>query len=379
MNLQSHFENFKIKSSQEVDGYLFDEGIKYTNLKSLFEEDFDLIRKIPDSLVQNESLKQQGIHTQILKLNLASNKPQEYFARLSQDLTDETLEITIDKDFKLARPIEINMATESGHCSAPNIKIKVGESSAVQIYVSELSPNNSLTVPNITFEIGRFAAVEFLLLQDQDLGSYCFSNSTFYLSEGSSLKSLSISIGAKLSRHHLNIIHSGVNSSSSAKGIYLSAEGQQMDHYTNIEHMVGSCSSTQHYKGILGAKSKGVFNGRVVIRPNATKASSDQLNNNLILDSSAEIDSKPELEIFNDDVKATHGSTVGQLNPDELFYLQSRGISKSKAIELLSLGFVAELLSDISDDSIKTRVHRSLESKLKLITKSQDVFKDSLT
>lgn len=365
MNLQNHFENFKNKSSGMPNGYLFDESFKYTNLKSIFEEDFDLIRKSTIDISKNESLKHAGVQTQLIKNTSVSFGPQEYFSQLNVDFSDETLEVSVDKNTKIEKPIQIELSTKSGHCSAQNIKITVGEQSSVQFFVRSQAQSGSLSIPQIHVNLGRSAAVEFIYLQDDSPESFNFMTTYISLAESSNLKSLSVSLGGKMSRHHLNISHSAKDSSCSLRGAYLSASGQQMDHYTIIDHAVGGCTSTQHYKGILGHHSRAVFSGKVLIRAGAAKASSEQLNNNLLLDSTAEIDSKPELEIFNDDVKATHGSTVGQLSPEEIFYLQSRGLSKEKAIELLSLGFVAELISDVSNSEIKTELRDMLEAKLK--------------
>jgi Fe-S cluster assembly protein SufD len=367
VNIQSHFENFKNKVSELPDGYLFSENIKYTNLKPIFEEDFDLIRKFSKNLLENKSFKQPKVHTNVS--SIVENDyigTQDYFSLFSQDFSDETLEISIEKDAQLLNPIELNLITDSGCFRAPNIKIKVGESSSVRIYVTDKSQLNTLSASRIQIYLGPFSSLEFVFTQDADLESYNFLTTNFFLAEGSNLKSLSVSLGSKMGRHHLNVLHQGSSSSSNIRGIYVTGPGQQMDHYTNINHFIGGCNSNQHYKGILGAKSRAVFNGKVKIHSNAAKASSEQLNNNLILDSSAEIDSKPELEIFNDDVKATHGSTVGQLNAEEIFYMQSRGVAKEKAIELLSAGFVTELLSELSDEAVQEQIRNKIEAKLKL-------------
>lgn len=367
MNIQKHFENFKEKALLKPDGYLFEESFKYTNMKQVFELDIDLVRKSSSELSSHESLKQEGIQLKVAKPAVTDFAPVDYFSSLNQEFSEEVLEINVDKNTKIEKPVVLNFSTEAGHCNAINVVVKIGEASSVQIFVQMKGSMESLSVPRVQILTEKNAAVEFIQLQEDDLGAYSFSNTSIHLAEGASLKSLSVSLGGKVSRHHLEVLHKGVGSSSNVKGIYLSGTGQQMDHYTNIDHVVGGCNSNQHYKGILGTKSRAVFNGKVMIRAGAMKASSEQLNNNLVLDSSAEIDTKPQLEIYNDDVKATHGSTVGQLNKEELFYLQSRAISKENAIRLLSLGFVLALISEVSDSGIQKLLNDKLDAKLRVI------------
>src|SRR6185312_6262701 len=168
------------------------------------------------------------------------------------------------------------------------------------------------------------ARLDYLRVQSEALSDVNIGTTRIYLKEFSHLQSLSYTTGAALSRHNLDIHCLGLQATAHVDGLYLVSGSQHTDHHTWIDHVVGQCQTTQTYKGILDQSSRAVFNGKVVIHKDAQKASSEQVNHNLLLSQEAEADSKPELQIYADDVKATHGSTVGQLNAEELFYMLSR-------------------------------------------------------
>ena len=129
-----------------------------------------------------------------------------------------------------------------------------------------------------------------------------------------------------------------------------------MDHHTRIDHLAPSCTSSEHYKGILDGDSHGVFNGKVVVHPFAVKTDAHQSNHNLLLSRQAEIDTMPQLEIFADDVKCTHGATVGQLASESLFYLRSRGVDAESARSLLIYGFANDIISRIDEPDMRNRI-----------------------
>ncbi|MNT16613.1 FeS cluster assembly protein SufD [compost metagenome] len=176
------------------------------------------------------------------------------------------------------------------------------------------------------------------------------------------MQSLAFSTGASLSRHTLEVSLKGEGSNSEILGVYAGRANQHIDNTTLIDHAVGACNTNQLYKGILDDSARSAFCGKVLIQKNAQKADSAQLNNNLLLSSKAEADSKPMLEIYADDVKAAHGSTVGQLDKEELFYLLSRAIPKDKAISMLSYGFLSEVIYKLNDESIQKWLSKHLDA-----------------
>jgi Fe-S cluster assembly protein SufD len=173
-----------------------------------------------------------------------------------------------------------------------------------------------------------------------------------------------ITLGAQLSRHGLNIKLAHEGAECWADGLYLVGTGQHADTHSLIDHSSPHCTSHQLYKGILDGKSRAVFNGKVFVHRDAQKTDAMQSNKNLLLSNEARVDTKPQLEIYADDVKCAHGATVGQLEEEELFYLISRGLHTDLARNLLTYGFAEELVEKIKIESIKQQLDEAILNRL---------------
>lgn len=178
-----------------------------------------------------------------------------------------------------------------------------------------------------------------------------------------------ISLGSRLARDDMQVTLAD-NATCQLRGLYLLAENQHTDHHTRIDHYGISASSEEIYKGVLTDKAKGVFNGKIIVHPGAQKTRSLQTNKNLLLTKTAEMNTKPELEIYADDVQCRHGATVGQLDQEALFYLRSRGISLDAAATLLTQAFVEELLTPITIPQVATYIRHFVTQKLVSFTLS---------
>jgi Fe-S cluster assembly protein SufD len=176
----------------------------------------------------------------------------------------------------------------------------------------------------------------------------------------SNVKSYAVSNGAKLARFDIQAHYAAEGAECEMLGAYHVAGKQHVDFHLNAEHRHSHCRSKQFYRGIASDKAKAVFNGRVAIHPQASKSVSEQTNNNLLLSNTAEVDTKPELEVYHDDVKAAHGATVGQLDKDALFYLQARGVEKEKAEAMLRSAFLLALIDEIENPAIKKIFNEAL-------------------
>lgn len=176
----------------------------------------------------------------------------------------------------------------------------------------------------------------------------------------SRFSSFSVSLGARLERENLNVLLGAEGSECTLNGLYLVSEGQHIDHHTVIDHSKPHGTSRQLYKGILKGKSHAVFNGKVFVREDARKSDAEQMNKNLLLSEEAGVDTKPQLEIFNDDVKCTHGAAVGQLDENALFYLKSRGIGEENSRDLLTHGFAADVINRARIDAVRMELDREL-------------------
>jgi len=173
-----------------------------------------------------------------------------------------------------------------------------------------------------------------------------------------------VAFGAALARHDIGAVMAGPGGTLILNGLYLLDGAQHADHHTTIDHAADHCGSHEYFNGVLDGKSRGVFTGRIIVRPGAQKTDSKQTNNNLLLSTDAHADSQPQLEIYADDVKCTHGSTVGPLDPRALFYLESRGIGEREARRVLTYGFAAEILGRMEVAPLRAQLDAIVRGRL---------------
>ena len=181
---------------------------------------------------------------------------------------------------------------------------------------------------------------------------------------GGVYNSTNINRGAALSRHAIELKFTAEGGEAFVDGLYMLGSSQHSDTHSIIDHVVPNCTSHQTYKGVLNDKSRAVFNGKVFVRENAHGTDARQSNKNLLLSNEARVDTKPQLEIFNDDVKCSHGATVGQLEEEELFYLLTRGLPENLARNLLTYGFAEEIINKIGIESIKSDLDGAVLNRL---------------
>ena len=173
-----------------------------------------------------------------------------------------------------------------------------------------------------------------------------------------------VTLGAALARHDINAVLDGPGAELILNGLYLLSGAQHADHHTVIDHARPHCASHEFFNGVLAERAHGVFNGRIIVRPGAQRTDSKQTNNNLLLSTEARADSQPQLEIYADDVKCTHGSTVGPIDQTQLYYLRSRGLSPEAARSILTYGFGAEILDRMQHPDVRERLDRLVRARL---------------
>jgi Fe-S cluster assembly protein SufD len=231
---------------------------------------------------------------------------------------------------------------------APRALVLVGESSAIALIETHHGFGaGSLTNTVTEVDVGPNASMEHCRLQLDDVGAYHIGRTAVRMGRDSRYTSHAASVGAAISRHDLGARLGGENGFCTLNGLYLGDDRQLVDNHTVIDHAVPNCESHELYKGILKGHSHGVFNGKVYVRPDAQKTNAKQTNRALLLSDTARIDTKPQLEIFADDVRCTHGATVGQLDADSLFYLRSRGIALDDARSVLIHAFASDIIDRI--------------------------------
>ena len=228
----------------------------------------------------------------------------------------------------------------------PRVWISVGEGSAVTVVEEYLGEGETASFTNAVTEIetGENARVEHIRLQREGSSGFHIGSLSARLARNAHLISHSLSTGGKLVRIDIDAVLAEEGAETTLNGLYLPTARQHVDHHTHVDHAAPHTSSRQVYKGVLGGKSRGVFNGRVVIRSGAQKVEAAQANHNLLLSREALVNTNPELEIFADDVKAQHGATIGQIEEEHLFYLRSRGLTAAEARRLMIFAFANEML-----------------------------------
>src|SRR3989442_1124089 len=216
------------------------------------------------------------------------------------------------------------------------------------------------------------ARVQHYRVQDESAQAFHVTTTHADLGRNSSFDTTNITLGAGLSRHNLSVVMDHEGAECWVDGLYIVGEGQHTDTHSVIEHKKPHCTSRQLYKGILDGKSRAVFNGKVFVRHGAMGTDANQTNKNLLLSNEAHVDTKPQLEIFADDVKCAHGAAIGQLDEDALFYLESRGIHSGLARNLLTYGFAEEVIAKIKVESIKQQLDEAVLNRLHARLEVQD-------
>ncbi|HET8855723.1 MAG TPA: Fe-S cluster assembly protein SufD [Salinimicrobium sp.] len=295
--------------------------------------------------------------------------PADSLNSLNTAFSREGAYIRIPKNIAADKPIQIvNFSTgnEAALLVQPRNLIVVEENSQVQIIERHQSLTDHPVLSNSVTEIfaGNRAMIDYYKIQN-DRTSASLIDNTFIEQNRDSICSVhTFSFGGNITRNNLNFYQKGERIDSTLKGVTVIEGKQHVDHNTLVHHMEPNCESHQDYKGIFGGSSTGVFNGKILVDRKAQKTNAFQSNNNILLDDKATINSKPQLEIFADDVKCSHGCTIGQLDEDALFYLKSRGIPGKEAQALMMYAFANNVLESVKIPQIKKRINKLIALKL---------------
>ena len=386
-----------------------DELWKYTSLEALIREDYSLFPKSEINIELKDVKKYflydtdtykvifiDGVYSPFLSntthdgldvclMSAALSKPKyrslinTYFNKIAP--SDESLTalntsyakegafVYIPKKTVAEKPIEIIHFSSGDQDSLwlqPRNLIVIDKNSQVQIIERHQSLKDHAVVTNSVTEIyvHEEAFVDYYKLQN-DLITASLIDNTFIQQEKNSHASVhTFSLGGKLIRNNLKYLHKGKHILSTLKGLTILQGKQHVDHSTMVHHSQPNCESHQDYKGIFSERSEGVFNGQILVDKIAQKTNAFQQNNNVLLDDKATINSKPQLEIFADDVKCSHGCTIGQMDEEALFYLRTRGIPKKEARALMTYAFANNVLESVQLPSLKKRINGQIAKKL---------------
>lgn len=363
-----------------------DNALEYKDVKQYFIHDIDSYKIVFIDGVYSSHLSEtshEGLDVCLMSAALSKPKYKEvidtYFNKIAKAddsltslntaFTKEGAYIVIPKNKVASKPIEIvHLATgvESALMLQPRNLIVVEENAQVQIIERHQSLTEHPVLTNSVTEIyvGANAVLDYYKIQN-DLQSASLIDNTYISQDRQSNASVhTFSFGGKLTRNNLNFVHKGEYVESTLKGVTILEDKQHVDHYTLVNHAEPNCESHQDYKGIYADKSIGVFNGKIFVNRIAQKTNAFQQNNNILLDDTATINTKPQLEIFADDVKCSHGCTIGQLDDEALFYLKTRGIPTKEAKGLLTYAFANNVLESVRIPEVKQRINKLIAKKL---------------
>lgn len=311
------------------------------------------------TLFSQANSEQQALIEKNLGTVLASaHGTNHLFNDLNNANTTEGVLIHVAKNQHLSQPIQISyLTTENSQAFNVNSRILVlletgAQATVVEHYGSDDAAQVSFTNALTEISIGNNARLQHYRLLTMQEEAQHIGSTHVDLNRDSYYSAFHLSLGSKLSRNDLVVNHNIGGSHSEISGVYVPQNADVVDYHTSIEHKAAHCTGNEVFRGIINDKAKAVFNGRIHIYKDAQKTHSELSNKNLLLTNTAEIYTKPELEIYADDVKCAHGATVSQLDDEASFYLQSRGISKQEANVILSFGFINELLQALPDPAI---------------------------
>jgi Fe-S cluster assembly protein SufD len=283
------------------------------------------------------------------------------FTALNTAFLQDGAFIRVTANARVERPVHVVYLTDEsaqGGLFSPRTLVLVEPNADVTLLESYVDVGRGRYLTNAVSEVylSPGARMRHYKVQRESEAAYHVGSTYAYQQRDSHYESFSYAVGADLSRTNISTVLDGEGAHSTVNGLYMVDGTQTVDHQTRIEHAKSNCTSHEVYKGVLDGDSHGVFNGKVYVRPEAQKTDGKQSNNNLLLSDHARIDTKPQLEIFADDVKCTHGATVGRLDAMSLFYLKSRGVAADTARKLLTYAFAADVLEELTIDSVRERL-----------------------
>ena len=362
------FETGKI-DAEVVKNFAYDETAQNTLVfvDGIYAPEFSRVDDSFGAVTLNAAFKDDGL-VKIVESHFgkAADFKKDGFAALNAAFLEEGFVLHVPQNTKVKEPVHLLFISTGGKISFPRVLVAAEEGSEVLLIESFVSADAGPAFTNAVTEIfaGDNARVTHHRVQKENAESFHIGTTQAVLARDSYYDSTNINLGAALSRHDTGVVFTAEGAECFIDGLYMLNGSQHADTHSIIDHAVPHCTSHQTYKGVLGDKSHAVFNGKVFVGENARGTNAEQSNKNLLLSNDARVDTKPQLEIFNDDVKCAHGATVGQLEDEEVFYLLSRGLHRDLARNLLTYGFAEEVISKIEIGSIKEELDEAVLNRL---------------
>jgi len=358
-----------IDGSPDIDKLSSPSQIKFVFINGIFSETLSDIAKLPKEVTLLSLRQVINDHVDLTKPYLTREFDEKKFpfASLNLVLMTDGVFLKIEKNYEMTTPIHclfIN-TKQQNFVSCPRNIILAGDNSSVTLieeYVGDQAENYFVSALTM-IEVNNGAYVEYFKIQDEAASATHIANVFVEQQQDSKVKAHFFSRGGALEREDLCVRQNAKGAEAQLNGFYsLHSDEQHVDHHVHVDHLVPHGISSMIYKGILDKKSHAVFNGKVFVHQDAQQINAHQENHNLLLSNSAEVNTKPELEIYADDVKCTHGATIGQLDNESLFYLRSRGIEESEARKILVHAFSDQIFNTITNREIRDYVQQRVSS-----------------
>jgi Fe-S cluster assembly protein SufD len=305
---------------------------------------------------KTDSFFPEEISVELKESTLDNTDKEDIFAKLNHSANSQVLEIKVPKNFRADDTITIvHISSFESSFATPRIHVELGTHAEVE-FVEYFTGDNEKSYNNIsvvTFDLDAGARSKHIKVQDEGNKAFHVASTYAYVKRDANFKSFTFNTGGLKARHNLHVYLNETGAEASVDGLYTLKGNQHCDNFSFIKHAVEHTNSSQLFKGVLDGSSRAAFTGKVYVDRDAQQINSEQLNKNLLLTKKAHVDTRPQLEVYADDVKCAHGATVGQMNEEEAFYLQSRGLSRERAQKLLIHAYCSETLLKIENDKIE--------------------------
>jgi Fe-S cluster assembly protein SufD len=360
-------------NQQELQAATYDEArdSRFVFVNGVFRKDLSTTGGFTDELVALDfaTALQTPEYEETIRRSLEKQN-ENGFAALNAALFSTALFLRFPRGVATPSPVHLLFLTAAANgdqpASFPRVLVHAEPGSTATLIESYTGrPGRPyLTNARLNLVVDDEARITHYKVQRESSDAFHVAATEVKLGRNSLYQTTSINLGARISRHDIDVRMDHEGAECRVDGLYMIEGSQHTDTHSVIDHRQPHCTSRQLYKGILDGKSRAVFNGKVFVRHGAQQTDAQQTNKNLLLSKEAQIDTKPQLEIFADDVKCTHGAAVGQLEEDELFYLESRGINPALARNMLTYGFAEEVIEKIKIDSIKRELDMAVLNRL---------------
>jgi len=343
-------------------------------IDGIFSPDVSEVSGLPDGVVVSNLVLATASNSKAVAEHLGNLAGLERhpFAALNTALVADGAFIHLPAGVELERPIQLVFVSGSegrSTLSAPRILIVAEAASRATVVEQYLGDGGaSLSCPVSEIVLAEDSVLDHVVVQEEEISAHHLAVRQIRLAAASRYSAQTLSLGGALTRSDIGVVLDGEGVEASLDGLYLADGVQQADTHLTVRHARPDCSSHQLYKGILAGSARAVFNGRIIVDQDAQKTDANQSNRNLLLSDSATVHSNPQLEIFADDVRCTHGSTVGRLDEEAVFYLRSRGIARDEAIRMLTLAFAGEVLERVPVEALRERLELVVASRLAAMT-----------